>query len=297
MPLAYDTPLGEGGSGLSGGERQRLSIARALLFDPAILILDEATASVDAESERAICDAIRRWAGRRTTILIAHRLSTLQDADRLFVFDQGRLVEQGSHEELLAHQGLYQKLAQLQGSGGGPRPARESDRGEHRPGWLEPAQTAIEDAGDGLLRVAACGCPWPDVFAVRAFPAMRKEGYISLRRREPSGREREFGMIRGLAAWPQSARAAVQRSLGRRYLLQAVDEIRQIRAEGSQVVLLVSIDGVRGEVQVDNRGDGFRRFGENGLLLLDTQGSYYVIADRSTLPKRQRSLLELYFGD
>ena len=114
MPLAYSTQLGEGGSGLSGGERQRLSIARALLFDPAILILDEATASVDAESERAICRAIRRWARRRTAIVIAHRLSTLQDADRLLVFDQGRLIEQGTQQELLSRGGLYSTLLRLQ---------------------------------------------------------------------------------------------------------------------------------------------------------------------------------------
>ena len=76
-----------------------------LLFDPAILILDEATASVDAELERTICEAIRRWAGQRTTILIAHRLLTLQDADRLFVFDQGRLAEQGRPEDLIRAQG------------------------------------------------------------------------------------------------------------------------------------------------------------------------------------------------
>ena len=114
MPFAYETQLGEGGSGLSGGERQRLSIARALLYDPAILILDEATASVDAESERAICRAIRRRARRRTTIVIAHRLSTLQGADRLLVFDQGRLVEQGSPAELLDQGGLYSTLASIQ---------------------------------------------------------------------------------------------------------------------------------------------------------------------------------------
>ena len=114
MPFAYETQLGEGGSGLSGGERQRLSIARALLFDPAILILDEATASVDAESERAICRAIRCWARRRTTIVIAHRLSTLQGANRLLVFDQGRLVEQGSPAELLDQGGLYSTLASIQ---------------------------------------------------------------------------------------------------------------------------------------------------------------------------------------
>jgi ABC-type thiamine transport system ATPase subunit len=122
MPFAYETQLGEGGCGLSGGERQRLSIARALLFDPAILILVEATASVDAESERAICRAIRRWSrapcahgrGRRTTIVTAHRLSTLQGADRLLVSDQGRLVEQGTAAELLEQGELYSTLARIQ---------------------------------------------------------------------------------------------------------------------------------------------------------------------------------------
>lgn len=114
QPLAYETQLGEGGLGLSGGERQRLSIARALLFDPAILILDEATASIDAESERAICDAIRRFSRRRTTIVIAHRLSTLRDADRLLVFDQGRLLEEGTPAELLKRDGLYAALAKIQ---------------------------------------------------------------------------------------------------------------------------------------------------------------------------------------
>ena len=148
MPFAYETQLGEGGSGLSGGERQRLSIARALLFDPAILILDEATASVDAESERAICQGIRRWArapgqagrargrGRRTTIVIAHRLSTLRDADRLLVFDQGRLVEQGTPAELLEQGGLYSTLASIQYNLG------ESRRALNRqPGTIHPWST------------------------------------------------------------------------------------------------------------------------------------------------------------
>ena len=112
--LAYDAPLGERGAGLSGGEKQRVSIARALLYDPRILVLDEATSSVDTESERAIQDALRELARGRTTIAIAHRLSTLRDADRILVFDQGRLVEQGSHEELLAADGIYANLVRIQ---------------------------------------------------------------------------------------------------------------------------------------------------------------------------------------
>jgi ABC-type multidrug transport system ATPase subunit len=112
--LAYDAPLGERGAGLSGGEKQRVSIARALLYDPRILVLDEATSSVDTESERAIQDALRELARGRTTIAIAHRLSTLRDADRILVFDQGRLVEQGSHEELLDADGIYANLVRIQ---------------------------------------------------------------------------------------------------------------------------------------------------------------------------------------
>ncbi len=141
-PLAYSTPLGEGGTGLSGGERQRLSIARALLFDPAILILDEATASVDAESERAICDALRRWTQTRTAIVVSHRLSTLRGADRLCVFDAGKLVEQGTHEELLEVNGIYAKLARIQGNLEGSRHSR--GKGPHSRIWPEGAIDGYE---------------------------------------------------------------------------------------------------------------------------------------------------------
>ena len=114
-PLGYDTWLGERGAGLSGGERQRMSIARAILYDPPILILDEATSSVDAESEQAIQQALRALTKGRTTIAIAHRLSTLREANRIMVFDRGRLIEQGSHDELLEKNGQYANLVRLQG--------------------------------------------------------------------------------------------------------------------------------------------------------------------------------------
>ena len=106
--------VGERGQGLSGGERQRISIARALLIDPRILIMDEATSSVDSQTEKEIQKALDNLVQGRTTIAIAHRLSTLHKADRLVVLDRGQVVEVGSHDELMAKQGAYYDLYQAQ---------------------------------------------------------------------------------------------------------------------------------------------------------------------------------------
>ena len=114
LPQGYDSMVGERGQGLSGGERQRISIARALLIDPRILILDEATSSVDSETEKEIQKALENLVKGRTTIAIAHRLSTLHRADRLVVLDRGRVVEEGSHDVLMAKQGAYYNLYQAQ---------------------------------------------------------------------------------------------------------------------------------------------------------------------------------------
>ncbi len=114
LPHGYDSLVGERGHGLSGGERQRISIARALLIDPRILILDEATASVDTETEKEIQKALDNLVHGRTTIAIAHRLSTLHKANRLVVLDRGQIVEIGNHDELMAREGAYYRLYQAQ---------------------------------------------------------------------------------------------------------------------------------------------------------------------------------------
>jgi ATP-binding cassette subfamily B protein len=115
LPDGYDTVIGASGKELSGGEKQRISIARAILADPKILILDEATASVDTETEKAIQHSLKYLVQGRTTLSIAHRLSTLRDADRLIVIDGGRIVEEGTEEELNAlEDGIYHSLLELQ---------------------------------------------------------------------------------------------------------------------------------------------------------------------------------------
>jgi ATP-binding cassette subfamily B protein len=336
QPLAYETQLGEGGTGLSGGERQRLSIARALLFDPAILILDEATASIDAESERAICDAIRRFARRRTTIVIAHRLSTLRDANRLLVFDQGRLIEQGTPAELLAQDGLYAALARIQwnlsqggrhmasgsglrvaeaggnpldatdgphpdvlfsavgGNGSRPRTAAAGDRCEVN--WLPP-DVHVSAQGQGQLRLEWGPRNVADLHAVRAFPASHPEQLISLRGCDRWGAETEVGMIRNLAACSETTQQAVRGSLARRYLLRPIREVRQIRSNGQSLLLRVVMASGPARIELEQHGQSVQSFGRHGVLLIDRQGSHYVIADRGTLPRRQQRLLALYFSD
>jgi subfamily B ATP-binding cassette protein MsbA len=114
LPQGFDTPVGERGCRLSGGQRQRIAIARALLRDPKVLILDEATSSLDAESERLVQDALNNLMEGRTTLIIAHRFATIWRANKIIVLENGHIAEAGTHTELLEKKGLYNKLYQMQ---------------------------------------------------------------------------------------------------------------------------------------------------------------------------------------
>jgi subfamily B ATP-binding cassette protein MsbA len=114
MPDGYETLIGERGQRLSGGQRQRIAIARAILKNPPLLILDEATSELDTESEMLVQRALQNLMEGRTVLVIAHRLSTVRRADRILVIDDGRISEQGTHEDLISHGGIYQRLHELQ---------------------------------------------------------------------------------------------------------------------------------------------------------------------------------------
>jgi ATP-binding cassette subfamily B protein len=147
LPDKYQTVVGERGQRLSGGERQRIAIARAVLKDPRILILDEATSALDAQTEAAIQAALRTLQRGRTTFVIAHRLSTIRDAERILVLDRGTIVEQGTHDDLLAHEGLYARLWTHQSRPAQPIQARPSRTAI--PFCSEPAYTEAEGAQGG----------------------------------------------------------------------------------------------------------------------------------------------------
>jgi len=114
MEHGYDTNIGDRGGNLSGGQRQRLAIARAVLKNPPILILDEATSALDTESEKMVQEALTKLMRNRTSVIIAHRLSTIRDADEIVVMNKGRIVERGTHDQLLAGGGMYRHLCDLQ---------------------------------------------------------------------------------------------------------------------------------------------------------------------------------------
>jgi ATP-binding cassette subfamily B protein len=316
-PLGYDTWLGERGAGLSGGERQRVSIARALLYDPRVLILDEATSSVDTESEKAIQEALRVLARGRTTLAIAHRLSTLRDSDRIFVFDQGRLAEQGSHDELMRLDGQYAKLVKIQTqiarnsrfeaaleqaadeelaeSENGQAAGSEMTEADLAPIWLEPNSARFREGSYGSLELElADGTLHRGVFAIRCFPASRPDDYISLRSWDRDGHERELAILRNLGDWSHGSQKLVRAALERRYFLRRITGIDEITLELGYLLFSVQTDQGPARFTMRWTQSQAQDFGERGKVLVDTEDNRLLVPDVDALPQRQRELLERY---
>jgi ATP-binding cassette subfamily B protein len=337
MPFSYETLLGEGGAGLSGGERQRVSIARAILYDPQILILDEATSSIDTESERLIQASVERFSKGRTMLAIAHRLSTLESVDRLLVMDQGKLVEQGTHRELLAANGVYARLTRLQfgakfeqsaalvaaqtiaGSEGGDSsqidgapeghsestgtdiagdPSSESnDPQDCEIRWLDGNCVKLFIGMNDVLTLNLDGEDYPAVYTVRAFPATHSEDYLSLRYTDAAGKDHELGMIRHLNEWPDESQELIRRALNRRYLLRTVKSLVSIQEDNGFVQCSAETEEGKVEFTVHNNPHCVKKFGCNGRLLTDTDQNHYLIHDVDGLPFLQKRLFRQTFHE
>jgi ATP-binding cassette, subfamily B, bacterial len=313
-PLGYDTWLGERGAGLSGGERQRVSIARALLYDPKVLILDEATSSVDTESEQAIQEALRVLTRGRTTLAIAHRLSTLRDSDRILVFDDGRLVEQGTHRELMRLDGDYARLVKIQTQIArdiqfdGLRSASAGDLLEETedgrtvdsaariaPRWIEPDAFEFREGPYGSLEFRdQGGTITRSVFAIRCFPAAHPDDFISLRTWNQNGDEHEVGIVRHLERWSEPNRERVRSALARRYFLRRITGVDAIDLEYGYLLFQVRTDQGPARFTMRWTQSQAQDFGARGKVLLDLEDNRFLVPDTEDLPPRERELFQRY---
>ena len=316
----YDTLLGERGAGLSGGERQRVAIARALLNNPRILILDEATSSVDTIAEREIQRALEALSLGRTTIAIAHRLSTLRNCDRILVFEEGCIREQGSHEELIELDGIYKKLVEIQtqltsdvDSVEGLRAIEEINKAEKaRKGiqtkhqqrerieipkihYFSPKDLRIYSKDEGGMRVEYRDQVHDNVRAYRCFPISRPSEFIALWTGDSALEHKEIGMVRRLKELLPSSRLAVGHELTKRYFIHYIQKIVDIKEEMGFLVWNVETD--KGQMEFMTRRfdrNSVIEGGTNGHIIEDVDNNRYEIEDLDTLDPQSKATFLRY---
>ena len=292
LPEAYDSLVGERGQSLSGGERQRVAIARAILVDPKILVLDEATSAVDVQTEREIQRALDNVVAGRTTIAIAHRLSTLAKADLLLVLKDGKVVETGTHLELLARGGEYAKLqrAQRQSAASAeiadPPPGAEEEEPELetrapiastevRLSWSTETDTLSLETELGPVAVSARRC----------FPLSEPDHFISL----VDARGHELACIERPSQLSGTGQQALALALEAYELLPRVEQIQSLREHATQSTWRVQTDrGVRDFVV--EQEDHIRRLPDGRHLITDADGMRYLMPRLEQLDPKSRRL-------
>ena len=289
LPEAYDSLVGERGQSLSGGERQRIAIARAILVDPKILILDEATSAVDVQTEREIQRALDNVVQGRTTIAIAHRLSTLRKADLLIVLKNGRVAEMGSASELLAQDGEYAQLWRAQSSAQGslqPIEDAASDQAHEPLPLLEPGTLTLSLDDKGQLWAVSPGAAPLAVSARRAFPLSAPDSYVSLVDEQHFERAC-FVTLDELAA---GTREVLLRALDRGDFLPKVRQIHDIIQEATRSRWQVDTD--RGPRQfIVEQEDHIRPLEDGRHLISDCHGMRYLVPVPGELDPLSRKLL------
>jgi ATP-binding cassette, subfamily B, bacterial len=294
LPEGYDSLVGERGQSLSGGERQRVAIARAILVDPQILVLDEATSAVDVQTEREIQRALDNVVAGRTTIAIAHRLSTLAKADKLLVLKDGKLVETGTHAELLALGGEYARLQRAQQKSQ-PVAEVEPDVAE------EPEPVPVPLEAPPLAQLALRWSTETDALSAetmrgavvvvvrRCFPLTDPDRFISL----VDLRGHELCCIESPAALPAESRAALERALAASELLPRVERIEAVLEEATQSTWQVVTDrGARAFVV--EQEDHIRRLADGRHLITDEHGMRYLVPRPEELDAKSRRLLSSF---
>ena len=279
LPEAYDSLVGERGQSLSGGERQRIAIARAILVDPRILILDEATSAVDVQTERDIQRALDNVVSGRTTFAIAHRLSTLEKADLLVVIKDGKLAEMGTKAELLALNGEYAKLHKAQAKAAKNREEAEADEQPEEPSLpvtTEPlydvARLRLEWDSEAHLWVIPEGGERRRVTPRRCFPLTDPEHFVSLI--DEQGRER--ACFHELSELDGASRDALTRALEASEFLPRIERILKVKIAATRSAWQVDTDRGRRDFVIEQE-DHIRRLEDGRHLITDSHGMRYLV--------------------
>ncbi len=308
MPDGYDTVIGASGKDLSGGEKQRVSIARAIMADPKILILDEATASVDTATEKAIQNSLKYLTKGRTTLSIAHRLSTLRDADRLIVIEKGRIVEEGTHEELdRIEDGIYHKLSRLQVK----KPEAANSEGEEMENMQEneinyyekeaeqmtelnmlTAEDHFERTEGGFVNLTTKGKTYRGVKVVRLFPFTDAEKYISIREGDEKGKE--IGIIEDLNALPEETVAILKEQLSLNYFTPVIQKIYDIKDEYGYAYFHVLTDKGECRFAINMASNAVTKLSDDRLIISDLDENRFEVRDVNALTMKEKRKLDLF---